>query len=71
VLLNVDIRFKRGLGIQELELAIDRIERNIRRADPTIQRIFIEVDSLRTASSPKLQAMEPSPSSNRKEANSN
>lgn len=37
VLLNVDIRFNRGLEVQELESAIDRIERNIRRADPTIQ----------------------------------
>ena len=51
VLLNVDIRFNRGLGVQELESAIDRIEKNIRQSDPTVQRIFIEVDSLRTASS--------------------
>jgi cation diffusion facilitator family transporter len=71
VLLNVEIRFNRGLEVQELESAIDRIERNIRRADPTIQRIFMEVDSLRRASSRKLRATETSASSNRTEANSN
>jgi cation diffusion facilitator family transporter len=71
VLLNVDIRFNRGLGVQELESAIDRIEASIRQADPTVQRIFIEVDSLKTASSRKLRTTEPPASSNRTETNSN
>jgi divalent metal cation (Fe/Co/Zn/Cd) transporter len=71
VLLNVDIRFNRGLGVQELESAIDRIEKNIRQSDPTVQRIFIEVDSLRTASSRTRPATEPPASSNRRKANSN
>ena len=70
LLLNVDIRFDRGLGVQELELAIDRIEKNIRQADPTIQRIFIEVDSLKTMSR-QFGTPEPPPSSNRAETNSN
>jgi cation diffusion facilitator family transporter len=71
VLLNVDIRFNRYLGVQELESAIDRIEASIRQADPTVQRIFIEVDSLRTPSSRKLRKTELPRSSNRTEANSN
>jgi len=71
VLLNVDIRFNRYLGVQELESAIDRIEASIRQADPTVQRIFIEVDSLRTPSSRKLRKTESPRSSNRTEANSN
>jgi cation diffusion facilitator family transporter len=50
VLVNVDIRFRRGLDVQELELAIDRIEKSIRQKEPTVGRIFIEVDSLRSAS---------------------
>ena len=50
VLVNVDIRFCRGLGVQELEIAIDRIEKSIRQKEPTVGRIFIEVDSLRSAS---------------------
>ena len=35
VLVNVDIRFSRGLDVQELELAIDRIEKSIRQKEPT------------------------------------
>ena len=50
VLVNVDIRFRRGLDVQELELAIDRIEKSIRQKEPTVGRIFIEVDSLRSTS---------------------
>jgi cation diffusion facilitator family transporter len=48
VLVNVNIRFRRGVDVQELENAIDRIEKSIRRKEPTVGRIFIEVDSLRT-----------------------
>ena len=56
VLVNVDIRFRRGLDVQELELAIDRIEKSIRQKEPTVGRIFIEVDSLRTARNPGAEA---------------
>jgi len=53
VLLNVDIRFRRGLDVGELESAIDRLESRIKHEEPTIQRIFIEADSLKqTAGSP-------------------
>jgi divalent metal cation (Fe/Co/Zn/Cd) transporter len=57
VLLNIDIRFRRGLTVQELEAPIDRMESRIRDAEPTIQRIFIEADSLRqTANVPQHAA---------------
>jgi divalent metal cation (Fe/Co/Zn/Cd) transporter len=57
VLLAVDIRFRRGLDVPELELAIDRIEDSIRERDPMIARIFIEADALkRVAKSPALPA---------------
>jgi cation diffusion facilitator family transporter len=56
VLVNVDIRFRRGLDVQELELAIDRIEKSIRQKEPTVGRIFIEVDSLRSASASRAKA---------------
>lgn len=57
VLLAVDIRFRRGLDVPELELAIDRIEDSIRKRDPMIARIFIEADSLkRVAKSSVLPA---------------
>jgi len=47
VLLAVDIKFKYGLRLRELESAIDRLEENIRRREPTVERIFIEADALR------------------------
>ena len=47
VLLTVDIRFRRGLDVQQLESAIDRIENRIRQQEPRIERIFIEADSLK------------------------
>jgi divalent metal cation (Fe/Co/Zn/Cd) transporter len=46
-LLNVDIRFRRDMDVRQLENAINRIEREIRRREPTIRRIFIEADALR------------------------
>jgi cation diffusion facilitator family transporter len=49
VLLAVDIRFRVGLGVRELELAIDRLEARIREAEPSVQRIFIEAESLKRA----------------------
>jgi hypothetical protein len=50
VLVNLDIRFRRGLKVQDLESAIDRFEKNIRENEPTVARIFIEVDLLKSAS---------------------
>lgn len=50
VLLTVDIRFHRGLDVQQLEAAIDRLEYSIRKEEPTIERIYIETDSLRVVS---------------------
>lgn len=47
VLLNVDVKFRRGIDIQELESAIDRLEDRIRREEPKIKRIYIEADSLK------------------------
>jgi cation diffusion facilitator family transporter len=58
VLVNVDIKFRRGLDVEELELAIDRIEKNIRQKERTVGRIFIEVDSLRTAAESRTGAKE-------------
>jgi cation diffusion facilitator family transporter len=47
VLLAVDIKFRPDLSVDELEAAIDRIETNIRREEPTIMRIYLEADSLK------------------------
>ena len=56
VLLNVDIQFRRNLGLQQLESAIDRIEARIRQEQPSVQRIFIEAESFRTADKPSGKA---------------
>jgi divalent metal cation (Fe/Co/Zn/Cd) transporter len=48
VLLTVEIRVRRGLDVQQVESAIDRLEARIRQQEPTIQKIFIEPDSLKT-----------------------
>jgi divalent metal cation (Fe/Co/Zn/Cd) transporter len=56
VLLTVDIKFCRGLDVQQLESAIDRIERRIREQEPTVGRIFIEADALKGAPDPVAPA---------------
>jgi divalent metal cation (Fe/Co/Zn/Cd) transporter len=56
VLLNVDIQFRSGLTVQELESSIDRLEERIRKEDPKIQRIFIEAEGLRGEARPARRA---------------
>ena len=48
VVLTVDIRCRRGLDVQQVESAIDRLEARIRQQEPTIEKIFIEPDSLKS-----------------------
>ncbi len=48
VLLNMDIEFRRDLSAGELMSAIDRIEAAIRERHPSVRRIFLEVDSVRS-----------------------
>ena len=45
--LTANIRFRRGLDVPELEKAIARLEERIKNVEPTIERIFLEADSLR------------------------
>lgn len=56
VLLTVDIRFRRGLDVQQLESAIDRIESQIHQQEPTIEKIYIEADSLKGLTRDSSQA---------------
>jgi cation diffusion facilitator family transporter len=46
VLLNMDIQFRPHLPLDEVEAAVDRIEKGIRRKHPEIRYIFIEAESL-------------------------
>ena len=47
VLLTIAIKFRRDLGVPQIESTIDRLERRIRQEEPSIKRIFIEAESLR------------------------
>ncbi len=48
-LLTVLVRFRRGLRVQDVEAATDRIKNQIRRREPTIATVFIEADPLADA----------------------
>jgi cation diffusion facilitator family transporter len=56
VLLTVNIQFQRDLDLQQLELAIDRIENRVRKKEPMIQRIFIEAESFKPPTTPASKA---------------
>jgi divalent metal cation (Fe/Co/Zn/Cd) transporter len=46
VLLNLEIDFRHGLPPGEITESINRLEREIRRRHPEVQRIFIEARAL-------------------------
>jgi len=52
----VNIQFQRGLDLQQLESAIERIENRVRENEPTIERIFIEAESFKRTTAPSSQA---------------
>lgn len=56
VLLAVDIQFHSGFNVHDIESVIDRLESRVREKEPTIDRIYIEVDSLKKAAGPSSQA---------------
>jgi cation diffusion facilitator family transporter len=46
ILVNISVQFVDGLDTDQIELAIDSIEKNIKTAVPAVGRIFIEADTL-------------------------
>jgi len=46
ILVNLDLEFKDGLMTEQIETAIDHIEREIRAAVPEVSKIFIEAESI-------------------------
>ena len=53
---NVDIRFRNGLDVRQLESAIDRIKNKFDEKEPSLQRIFIEADSLKAVAGDSSKA---------------
>ncbi|MFT5646413.1 MAG: cation diffusion facilitator family transporter [Aureispira sp.] len=49
VLVNLDVTFERGMNSSEIEAAVDRLESKIKAAIPTVNRIFIEAETVRVA----------------------
>jgi cation diffusion facilitator family transporter len=52
VLLAAAVQFRRGLRIDEVERAIERLERAVRAEYPSIQQIYFEADAIRAAFQP-------------------
>ena len=51
LLLNMDLAFHENLSAEEVEQAVDRLEKTIRQEHPTVQYIFIEANAItKTAS---------------------
>ena len=46
VLLTANVKFRRGMDVQQIESSVKRIEDQIHRQDPTIEEIFIEADPI-------------------------
>jgi cation diffusion facilitator family transporter len=49
VLLTAAVRFKRGMRIDEVDVAIARLERTVAEFDPAITRVYFEAEALRSA----------------------
>jgi len=49
VLLTAAVRFKRGMRIDEVDVAIARLERAVRDFDPEVKRVYFEAAALRSA----------------------
>jgi divalent metal cation (Fe/Co/Zn/Cd) transporter len=49
ILVNLEIKFRAGLSVKELEAAVDRIEKSIRSHHPDVRHIFIEAESFHSS----------------------
>jgi len=58
VLLNLEVEFAPGTPAEEIHSSIHRIEERITADHPEVNRIFIEVESLRAVSADKARAVE-------------
>lgn len=47
VLVNIEVNFKEGLTVAQLDEALDRVETSIRATEKDVHRVFVEAGSLR------------------------
>jgi cation diffusion facilitator family transporter len=47
IVVNLDVDFREGLSVDEVEAAIDEIETSVRAVAPTVTQIFVELESVR------------------------
>ena len=47
ILVNIDINFANGLSTDQVEEAIDKVERRIQKQLPAVKKIFVEAESLK------------------------
>jgi len=47
VLVNVNVNFVDGLNTDQVEEAIDKVEKAIRSVLPVVKQVFVEAESLR------------------------
>lgn len=59
VLVTLDVKFEAGLTSDEIESVIDSVEDRIREQIPSVNRIFIEAETIRRARSRPLTATDP------------
>ncbi len=49
LLLNMDLSFRSGLDAEDMEKAVERLEKTIRQQHPRVQYVFIEADAIAKA----------------------
>jgi divalent metal cation (Fe/Co/Zn/Cd) transporter len=49
VLVNLDVNFNDHLNADEIEQTIDEIEKQIKQAIPSVNRIYIEAESIKVS----------------------
>jgi hypothetical protein len=49
VLVTASVRFKRGMTIDEVEKAIERLEQAVRAHNPAVKNLYFEAAALRSS----------------------
>ena len=47
-MLTAVVRFRRGMGIDEVDVAIARLERAVAQLKPAIRRVYFEAEAIRS-----------------------